>query len=284
MWGSLDQSGSNTSGWWRHHLPAPLGWEISSCPRCSLECSGCCLHVSRESRVLQMMTSGIKAPRGAIASPVQSAEWGERCACWPFGVLCQDRGLNVKLPQSFKVYQFFLDRPNILNSILFLKWARFWACNPQISFHSPSKHIKAHFVGIFLRTAVRHALWLIMQIYRTHSRFPLYNGVKTLMHAHSCIYCCFTDKVTHNKWITCLKNSYTQFYSLSVCVCLYECICYASDNFLKIFQRLRMIQQAGLLSSGSFFVFQQPLFFPPNWLPPYILSVANHLLFCNHRP
>lgn len=209
MWGSLDQSGSNTSGWWRHHLPAPLGWEISSCPCCSLECSGCCLRASRESRVLQMMTSGIKAPRGAIASPVQSAAWGERCACWPFGELCQDRGSgtplpvqrpNVKLPQSCKLYQLLLDWSNILNSILFLKWAWFWACNPQISFHPLSKHIKAHFAGVFLRTAVHHALWLIMQIYRAHSRFPLYNGVKTLMHAHSCIYRCYTDKLTHNKW------------------------------------------------------------------------------------
>lgn len=44
----LGQSSFSTSGWWRHRLPAPLGWEISSCPCSFLERSGCCPHDSRE--------------------------------------------------------------------------------------------------------------------------------------------------------------------------------------------------------------------------------------------
>lgn len=38
-----------------------------------------------ESRVSQMMTSGIKAPRGAVLSPVQSAATGGGCARRPCG-------------------------------------------------------------------------------------------------------------------------------------------------------------------------------------------------------
>lgn len=61
------QSSSGTSGWWRHHLPAPLGWEISSCPCSFLERSGCCLHDSREKGAWQMMMMN----EGAVLSPVQ---------------------------------------------------------------------------------------------------------------------------------------------------------------------------------------------------------------------
>lgn len=60
-----------------------------------------------------------------------------------------------------------------------------------------SKYNKAHFVEIFSRTAVRHAVWLIMQIYSKISL--LVAGVKTLMYARSCISCYDMGKLTHNK-------------------------------------------------------------------------------------
>lgn len=139
MWGSFGPIRLKSSGWWRHHLPAPLGWEISSCPCCSPECSGCCLRDSRESCVLQMMTSGIKALRGAILSPVQSAVGGWGGMCVVFGELCGDWGNGTRLPtRKLNVFVFvelfkFSNSPNFA-LIIQMK-----------SFRSLSQHMKSLF-------------------------------------------------------------------------------------------------------------------------------------------
>lgn len=176
MWGSSDQSGADISGWWRHRLPAPLGWEISSCPRCSLEHSG---YDSRESCVLQMMTSGIKAPRGAILSPEQAVVGRATCmlAFWRASSRQRNpsscRHMNMKLSQSWKPHQFHGLAEHFKFNIV-SKVGLIWSSQvSNLSFSS--KYIGAHFVEILLRTAVHHALWvckLIMQIYSTLSRFP----------------------------------------------------------------------------------------------------------------
>lgn len=76
MRGSSDQSGSNLTGWWRRHLPAPLGWGISSCPCCSLECSGCCLYDSGERAVCRGWWRVALKHREEPSYQVCSQQWG----------------------------------------------------------------------------------------------------------------------------------------------------------------------------------------------------------------
>lgn len=154
MRGSSDQSAFNTTGWWRHHLPAPLGWEISSCPCCSLECSGDCLYDSgerdrqRESCVSQMMTGGIKAPRGAILSPVQSALMRKMCMSAFWRAMSRQRkwciplpaqGLNVKLSPLCELCPFFY---RLLEQIQHWSELGFELSVAKFYFHSLSKHIE----------------------------------------------------------------------------------------------------------------------------------------------
>lgn len=59
---------------------------------------------------------------------------------------------------------------------LWICWALFWKVSCVFFFFSFSTLWTTFFfvvVEILLRTAVQHALWFIMQIYSTHSRFPL---------------------------------------------------------------------------------------------------------------
>lgn len=148
------------------------------------------------------MTSGIKAPRGAVLSPVQSAVGRKICM--------------LAFLESFDKTEEVVYPTCKLNHLCFWIGWTFWQhcfeskldfelAIPQVSLffsllHSLSKYIKAHFIEIVLRTAVHHALWLIMQIYSTHTlRNFLFITSHTLMHVHSCICCCSTDKRSHSE-------------------------------------------------------------------------------------
>lgn len=104
-----------------------------------------------------------------------SQQRGERCARWPFGELCQDGGSGAPLPKQRPSHVSYI---NLYALVQHFKVNIISKVSSQIFFlsHSLSKCIKAHFIEILLRTAVHHALWFIMQIHSTRSRFPLYSG------------------------------------------------------------------------------------------------------------
>lgn len=122
--------------------------------------------------------------------------------------------------------------------------------------------------------------------------------VTVLRHAHACmrqhsLVTIWANWHTMSQQITSLKNSYAQSVCMSACAIPQICF--------WIFRRLQngtinrplWTQQLScafcrlahsLFSSSQFSLFF-PFFLPPsNWLPPYIFSLANHFLFCNHWP
>lgn len=92
----------------------------------------------RESCVSQMMTRGIKAPRGAILSPEQSAAAREMC----MSAFCSSSLRQRKWPLT----------PSALSQ-LYLH-AYIYICVYCIYFSPPATCIKAHFIQIFSRAAV----------------------------------------------------------------------------------------------------------------------------------
>lgn len=107
----------------------------------------------RESCVSQMMTRGIKAPRGAILSPEQSAAARKMCMSAFCSSSLRERKWRLTLPPhspSCKTCTYIF----IYISV----------------FYPPATCIKAHFIQIFSRAAVPCVFWLMMQIFLSQCR------------------------------------------------------------------------------------------------------------------
>ena len=250
------------------------------------------------------MTSGIKAPQGAILSPVQAVMGRAMCmlAFWRASsrqsTLSSCRHWIWNCPSHESCIN-FTDWLNILNSTLFLKWAWFGAHKSQI-YPFPLSTLEP----ILLKSSSGQLCTMLSEYaglsckFTAHSQDFLLKMV--LRHTHACaqLHLLLLYGQTVKRSCLCinsLKNSYIQFYALSLGLFIWV---HAMPQTLekKIFQRLIMVSRRlwttpakwCFLSCGSFFVFL-PAFscyfiFSPNWLPPCILSVANHFRFCNHWP
>lgn len=125
----------------------------------------------RESAVCHRWWRAALKRRKEPSYHLYSQHWWERCACRPFGELCQDRGSGVYLSLHrdwmwncllcVSYVRFFIDCLNKFNIgvswVLSFQWPSFISTRCQSTLKC--------FVEILHRTAMHHSLWFIMQIY-----------------------------------------------------------------------------------------------------------------------